>query len=73
MSVDEWLLILLQGIQLQQTLAFGEMSNLEHAAEVREVLAQGIAAHQAQSRINPKLAKVSSPLNFLVFVNLQNV
>ncbi|XP_069180397.1 baculoviral IAP repeat-containing protein 6 isoform X6 [Procambarus clarkii] len=53
-------MLLSEGIQLQQTLAFGELSNIDHAAEVQEVLAQGIAAHQAQSRINPKLAKWST-------------
>lgn len=57
-----------QGIQLQQTLALGELSNIEHAGEVREALAQGIAAHQAQSRVNPKLAKVPFWLTYINYL-----
>ncbi|KAK7067356.1 hypothetical protein SK128_014936 [Halocaridina rubra] len=53
-------MLLSEGIQLQQTLGLSELSNIDHASEVREVLAQGIAAHHSQSRINPKLAKWST-------------
>ncbi|XP_064112985.1 baculoviral IAP repeat-containing protein 6-like isoform X2 [Macrobrachium nipponense] len=53
-------MLLSEGIQLQQTLGLSELSNIDHASEVREVLAHGIAAHQSQSRINPKLAKWST-------------
>lgn len=53
-------MLLSEGIQLQQTLGAGDLSNIDHAAEVREVLSMGIAAHHAQSRINPKLAKWST-------------
>ena len=46
-------------MQLEQALLSGDSSNIEHACELREALAQGIAVQQAQPRNNPKLGKVS--------------